>query len=325
MPESLAEQEKSGQPFRFQLVKSEIAAGVATLTLNRPDAMNALNPELVAQFTQAFDEAAARGDVRAIVIAGAGKAFVAGADIRFFVRQMQKQDLGPVRAFTEGGQSLLRRMEECPKPVLAKLDGLSLGGGSELALACQAIVATERGSLGFPETGIGIYPGLGGTQRTTRRIGVGLAKYLILTGEPISAADAIAIGLIDEMVPATEIDAALARRAAAPRAEHVPPGDLPEPWRTRAEFFARTRVDAILAGRSETGGNADLERAVEKVRRKAPIALRLAEQLIEEGARTTLAEGLAMELAHLEEIFRTEDAREALSSLVSGRPEFHGR
>ena len=325
MPESLTEQEESGQPFRFQLVKSEIAAGVATLTLNRPDAMNALNPEIVAQLTQAFDDAAARDEVRAIVIAGAGKAFVAGADIRFFVRQMRQQDLAPVRAFTESGQSLFRRLAECPKPVLAKLDGLSLGGGSELALACHAIVATERGSLGFPETGIGIYPGLGGTQRTARRIGVGLTKYLILTGEPISAADAAAIGLIDEIVPATEIDAALARRAAAPRADRVPTGELPEPWRARAEFFTRTGVEAILAGRSETGGNADLERAVEKVRRKAPIALRLAERLIEEGAHTTLADGLAMELAHLEEIFRTEDALEGLSSLGTRRPVFHGR
>jgi enoyl-CoA hydratase/3-hydroxyacyl-CoA dehydrogenase len=325
LPESLAEQEASGQPFRFQLVKSETAAGVATLTLNRPDAMNALNPELVAQLTQAFDEAAAREDVRAIVIAGAGKAFVAGADVRFMVRQIQQHDLAPVRAFTESGQTLLRRLSQCPKPVLAKLDGLSLGGGSELALACHAIVATERGSLGFPETGIGIYPGLGGTQRTARRIGVGLAKYLILTGEPIAAADAVTIGLIDELAPATEIDAALARRATGPAPERILPGELPGPWRARADFFARTRVDAILAGRSETAGDPDLERAVEKVRRKAPIALRLAERLIEEGARTTLAEGLAMELAHLEEIFRTEDALEGLSSLGSRRPVFHGR
>jgi enoyl-CoA hydratase/carnithine racemase len=100
---------------------------------------------------------------------------------------------------------------------------------------------------------------------------------------------------------------------------------LPEPWRTRSEFFARTRVEAILAGRSETAGNADLERAVEKVRRKAPVASRLAERLIEEGARTNLADGLAMELAHLEEIFRTEDALEGLSSLGARRPVFHGR
>ena len=277
------------------------------------------------QLSHAFDEAAAREDVQAMVLAGSGKAFVAGADIRFFVRQMERDDLAPVRSFTEAGQNLLRRIETCNKPVLAKLDGLSLGGGSELALACHAIVATERGSLGFPETGIGIYPGLGGTQRTPRRAGVGVAKYLILTGDALPAAEALCLGLVDDVVPAAEIDATLARRAAAGGGERRRPDEpLPQPWRKRAEFFARTRVQDMLDGNADTGGDADLERAVKLVRRKAPVALRLAEQLIEEGSRAALDEGLAMELGRLEEIFRTKDAYEGLSSLGTRRPEFQG-
>jgi enoyl-CoA hydratase/carnithine racemase len=174
---------------------------------------------------------------------------------------MDLDDLAPVRSFTEAGQNLLRRIETCNKPVLAKLDGLSLGGGSELALACHAIVATERGSLGFPETGIGIYPGLGGTQRTPRRAGVGVAKYLILTGDTLPAAEALCLGLVDEVVPAAEIDAALARRAAAGGgARRRPDEPLPQPWRKRAEFFARTRVQDMLDGKADTGGDADLVR-----------------------------------------------------------------
>jgi len=238
---------------------------------------------------------------------------------------MDRDDLAPVRSFTEAGQDLLRRIETCNKPVLAKLDGLSLGGGSELALACHAIVATERGSLGFPETGIGIYPALGGTQRTPRRAGVGVAKYLILTGDTLPAVEALRLGLVDDVVPAAEIDAALARRAAAGGGERRRPDEpLPQPWRQRAEFFARTRVQDMLDGNADTGGDADLERAVKLVRRKAPVALRLAEQLIEEGSRATLDEGLALELGRLEEIFHTKDAYEGLSSLGTRRPEFQG-
>lgn len=325
LPRSLVQQESAGTPFPIQLVKTEVQDGIATLSIQRPDAMNALNPQVMEQLSHAFDEAAAREDVQAMVLAGSGKAFVAGADIRFFVRQMDRDDLAPVRSFTEAGQNLLRRIETCNKPVLAKLDGLSLGGGSELALACHAIVATERGSLGFPETGIGIYPGLGGTQRTPRRAGVGVAKYLILTGDTLPAAEALCLGLVDEVVPVAEIDAALARRAAAGGGERRRPDEpLPQPWRKRAEFFARTRVQDMLDGKADTGGDADLERAVKLVRRKAPVALRLAEQLIEEGSRATLDQGLAMELDHLEEIFRTKDAYEGLSSLGTRRPEFQG-
>ncbi len=326
LPSFLADQESRGHAVPIRLVKSEVENGIATLTIQRPDAMNTLNPAVMTQLSAAYDDAVQRDDVRAIVLAGSGKAFVAGADIRFFVRQIDKKDLGPVRVFTEACQDLLHRFEHSPKPVIAKLDGLSLGGGSEMALACHSIVATERGSLGFPETGIGIYPGLGGTQRTPRRAGIGIAKYLILTGASLPAAEALALGLVDEVVPASEIDEAIARRVDAGGGERSRPVEpLPEPWRRRAEYFARNKVKSIREGGADTGGDADLDRAVKKVKTKAPIALDLAERLIEEGSRKTLDEGLAMELSHLEEIFRTEDAYEGLSSLGRRRPEFHGK
>jgi len=325
LPRSLTQQESAATPFPIRLVKTQVQDGIATLSIQRPDAMNALNPQVMEQLSRAFDEAVARDDVMALVLAGSGKAFVAGADIRFFVRQIDRDDLAPVRSFTEAGQDLLRRIETCKKPVLAKLDGLSLGGGSELALACHAIVATERGSLGFPETGIGIYPGLGGTQRSPRRAGIGVAKYLILTGDSLPAAEALRLGLVDDVVPAAKMDATLARRASAGGGERRQPEEpLPQPWGKRAEFFARTRVQDMLDGNADTAGDADLERAVKLVRRKAPVALRLAEQLIEEGFRATLDEGLAMELSRLEEIFHTKDAYEGLSSLGTRRPEFQG-
>ena len=106
-----------------------------------------------------------------------------------------------IAEFTRRGQALLRAFETCPKPVIARLQGLALGGGVELALACHQIIATPKATLAFPETGIGIYPGLGGTQRTTRRVGRGLAKWLVLTGQTVSAEEALAIGLVDAVVP----------------------------------------------------------------------------------------------------------------------------
>ena len=137
-------------------MRSEVTDGIATLTINRPDAMNALNEAVFAQLETAFHAAAANPAVRGIVIAGSGKAFVAGADIRYFVRHIEAGTIDAIAEFTRRGQSLLRAIETCAKPVIARLHGMALGGGVELALACHAILATPKASLAFPETGIGI-------------------------------------------------------------------------------------------------------------------------------------------------------------------------
>ena len=137
--------------------------------------MNALNEAVISQLREAFQRAAADPATSGIVIAGAGRSFVAGADIRFFIQNIERGDLDRIVRFTEQCQALLLEIQNCPKPVVARVHGLALGGGVELALACDYIVAAPGASLGFPETGIGIYPGLGGTQRTTQtdRAGAG--------------------------------------------------------------------------------------------------------------------------------------------------------
>lgn len=159
VPALLESQAATGKPFPIRLVRSEIEEGIATLTINRPDALNALNPEVVRQLTKAFHAAAIDPEVRAIVLAGSGKAFVAGADLKFFVDALARDDFASIHTFTRQGQDLLLSFAQCPKPVIAWVDGLSLGGGSEMALACDWIVASPRGSMGFPETGIGDLPG----------------------------------------------------------------------------------------------------------------------------------------------------------------------
>jgi enoyl-CoA hydratase/3-hydroxyacyl-CoA dehydrogenase len=182
-PKLLEEQARKGEPFPIQVVKTRKADGLGQVILYRPDAMNALDEETMGQLEAAIRELSQDPEVQGIVLKGAGKAFVAGADVKFFVEAMDAGDYERIRAFTERGHRILEAIDQCPKPVIAQLDGVALGGGFELALAADYIVATEKGAMGFPETGIGIYPGLGGTQRTSRRIGVGLTRFLVLTGQ----------------------------------------------------------------------------------------------------------------------------------------------
>jgi enoyl-CoA hydratase/3-hydroxyacyl-CoA dehydrogenase len=317
-------QADSDKPFEFQLVRLSVEDGIAEITLNRPDALNALNETLVSQLEQAFDEADGRSDVGTIVLRGAGKAFVAGADIKFFVRNLDAGTVDRIREFTERAQSLYRRIDESDKLVICRLDGLALGGGSELALCADVILATDRGMLGFPETGIGIYPGLGGTQRTSRRIGIPLTRWLVLTGSTVDAKAARAIGLVDEIVPVEEMGARIREIHRSGPANGRAATSLPEDLDEISRFFQEADTEALIEGTTKSS-HPRVAKEAGKVRHKAPIATRIADQLIRDGADKELEEGLAMELSHLEEIFGTQDAYEGLSSLGRKRPAFHGR
>jgi enoyl-CoA hydratase / 3-hydroxyacyl-CoA dehydrogenase len=322
VPRTLAEHAQAGKPFRFTLVRSDVADGIATLTINRPDALNALNEAVLAQLEEAFGNASRDPSVRGIVIAGSGKAFVAGADIRFFVRNIESGTLDNIATFTERGQALLRAIETCQKPVVARVQGLALGGGVELALACHRIVATPKASLAFPETGIGIYPGLGGTQRTTRRIGTGLTKWLVFSGQMIGADEALAIGLIDRIVPYERLDDAIAELIAEGPVATRRPHPMPDTHQALATFFDRHDPEALWNGSATLPDDPRLVKAVTRVSSKAPIALRIAGELIDRGAALPLEEGLRLELSRLREIFSTKDAYEGLSSLGKRQPVF---
>jgi len=324
VPKLLAEQAKSGKSFAFRLVRKEVRDGVAWLTVNRPDAMNALNEAVVSQLHDAFREAAADRQVHGIVIAGAGKGFIAGADIRFFVRHIENDDLDRIVNFTRAGHDLLNEIDDCPKPVVARMHGLALGGGLELALACDRIVASSKAALAFPETGIGICPGLGGTQRTTRRVGRGLTRWLVFTGQTLPAEEAAAIGLVDRAVAPEDLDAAVLEAVEQGPVETRKPATPPDSYRALATLFESADPDALREGRIDAGDDRRLQKAVARVGAKAPIALRIAGRLIDEGAGRSLQEGLKMELDHLVEIFGTKDAYEGLSSLGRKRPEFKG-
>jgi enoyl-CoA hydratase/3-hydroxyacyl-CoA dehydrogenase len=324
VPGDLSLQWRANTPFPFTYVKSETKDGVATLTVHRPDAMNALNEAVVAQLHAAFKKAAGDSKVKGIVIAGSGKAFIAGADIRFFVRNIESGDLERIVDFTKAGHALLHDIDTCAKPVVARLHGLALGGGLELAQACDILIATPRASFAFPETGIGIYPGLGGTQRPTRRIGVGLTRWLVFTGQTLSPEEALAIGFIDKVVPHEQLDAACRAAIAEGIRPHARPTLAPK-HKALESLFAGNDSETLRQGKADVKGDEALAKAMKRVGFKAPIALRLAGKLIESGAKVPLAEGLQMELAHLVEIFSTKDAYEGLSTLGKKAPVFEGR
>ncbi len=185
----------------YELLTFDVADRIATITVNRPDKLNALNDALVDELRIAIAEARRRHDVGAILLTGAGRAFVAGADIGELIDQSALE--GKRRAVR--GQQVFRRFETSPKPTLAAINGFALGGGCELAMACHLRIASETAKFGQPEVKLGITPGYGGSQRLPRLVGKGRALQLLLTGEMIDAAEAYRIGLVNQVVPAAEL------------------------------------------------------------------------------------------------------------------------
>lgn len=188
---------------------------IATIIINRPQSLNALNPDVLQGLVLAMDKVSRNSEVRVIVISGEGKkAFVAGADIHSMAQ------LGPraIADYVELGQRVMRTIEMASVPVIAAMNGYALGGGLELALSCDIIVASHSARLGQPEVNLGIIPGFGGTQRLIQRCGIGATRRLVYTGDVIDAEEALSIGLVDKVCPPEELDTVvrdLAKKIAA--------------------------------------------------------------------------------------------------------------
>jgi len=326
MPQILADQKAIGKPFSFNFVDLAIKDGIATITLNRPEAMNALNETIVAQLETCFTEAEKDPAVKAVVFQGAGKAFVAGADIRYFVEKIKAAKIADIVDFTRKGHELLLKIETAAKPTIALLDGLSMGGGSELALACRAIVATPAGSMAFPETGIGIYPGLGGMLRLARQVGPELAKYYVFTGASLSAADMLALGIAVRLCGPGEVPATLAVLLQEELPDKYRPRDIPPQFVPYRRLGSPSNIAGLLAGKMPEGVADDIAaRTLKSVGFKAPLALKISNEIIDAQAGRPMADAVAIELGRLAEIFSSADALEGLSALGRKRPEFKGK
>ena len=315
-------------PMQFSLVDVVVEDGVATVRLNRPEAMNALNETLVAQLGSALDELNAREDVSTIILEGAGKAFVAGADVKFFVDKIRADAISDIYDFTAFGHEVLGKLENSDKITIALTTGLALGGGLELALACDYRIGTRRTQFRFPETSIGIYPGLGGTQRTPRICGIEAARFAILAGNFLDAGSAAALGLLTHLVEASDVASTVDElvESGKPTDKYpAAPADSTHPTAAFAlAFYSNENMATLAAGECPEGFDAAdkmVSRQLKSLSRTAPIALALASELLDGAVETgdDLDAGLALELAGLTELFGSADALEGLSALIESR------
>lgn len=223
----------------YQNFRIEIDGRVAIVTIDRPQALNAMSQTMMEDFGHIMTELADSSDIGAIVLTGAGeKAFMAGGDIA----GMQPLNPFEARAVALKAQEIYRRIENSPTPVICALNGYVLGGGCELAMACDIRIAAEHARFGQPEVKIGIIPGFGGTQRLSRLVGLGAARMMIYTGEMINAAEALRIGLVDRVVPAADL--------------------LPEAKKLAAAIAEKSAIAIGLAKQAISNGSSmDLDRA----------------------------------------------------------------
>lgn len=182
-------------------IKVNIEGSVAIITMNRPKALNALNNQTLDELNAIIDSISADGNILGVIITGEGKGFVAGADIV----QMQPYKAEEGRNYAEYAQGTFNKIEALGKPVIAAVNGYALGGGCELSMSCDLRIASDRAIFGQPEVNLGVIPCFGGTQRLPRLIGSGRAKELIFTGRMVKADEAVAIGLVNKVVPAEEL------------------------------------------------------------------------------------------------------------------------
>lgn len=182
---------------RYEITENK----VAVVTISRPEALNALNTQVIAELEQTVDMIEKNSDLSAMILTGEGRSFVAGADIG----EQYPLDLSRGREWGQRGSAVMRRIEKLAIPTIAAVNGFALGGGCEIAMACDIILASEKAKFGQPEVGLGITPGFSGTQRLPRRVGAAMAKELIFSGKMISAVEAERIGLANHVYPADEL------------------------------------------------------------------------------------------------------------------------
>lgn len=185
-----------------QTLLTELSEGIFTITINRPDKLNALNQLVLKELDEVFDHVNENDEIRGVILTGAGsKAFVAGADISEFASFTSEQ----AKKLSESGHRIFNKIESTSKPVIAAVNGFALGGGCELAMACHLRIASENARFGQPEINLGLIPGYGGTQRLPRYIGKGRALEMLLTGDMLSAQEAFALNLVNQVTSPEEL------------------------------------------------------------------------------------------------------------------------
>ncbi len=275
------------------MIDIEKKDNIALITINNPP-MNVLCTGLLQELSEALEDMEKATDIGAVVLTGAGRAFVAGADIK----EMKDLDKEGGKEFASLGQGTLNKLEKLPVPVIAAVNGFALGGGTEISLACDIRIASEAAKFGQPEVNLGVIPGFGGTQRLSRLVGSGKAKELIYTGDIIDAETALSIGLAQQLVEGYKKDDG----GNTIKNEKGKPVQDNEPV-----------VEAAM-------------KMAAKIVSKGPVAIKHSKLAINRGLDMTLSEGLDLEAEKFSELFETEDRKEGMEAFVEKRkPEFKGR
>ncbi len=328
LPDFFGVKATTGHGWEFNFVDVVQNGKTATIRLNRPEAMNALNETIVAQLGAVLDDLNSDSSIDTIVLEGAGKAFVAGADVKFFVDKIRANSFPEIYNFTANGHKVLDKLENSSKTTIALTTGLALGGGLELALACDYRIGTRRSQFRFPETSIGIYPGLGGTQRTVRICGIEAARWAVLAGNFVDSNTAYALGILTHLVEPAEVNTIVEQIGGQGKPVNKYPGTPLNANHPVVEFAQSFYNDAnmhdLLSGSCPNGFDSEdknVGRQLKSLSRTAPIALQMAHDLLNRAVETgsDIDSGLASELADLETIFGTSDALEGLSALIEGR------
>lgn len=293
------------------MLRAKIDAGIARIIIERPT----LNESLLRRLIETFDEVLGDDHVSAILLCGEKEHFLLGADLPFFVRSIAAGNLERVLGFTRDAHQLLERIAASTKPITAWVEGAAMGAGLEIALACHRIIASPGARFALPETSLGIYPGMGGTQRTPRRIGTGLAKWLIYTGATVRAQQAAEIGLVDDIQAGSPV-------WLEANSERNDPC-LGERFQALDHLFRNSTVDQLLDPQLPTD-SPSLARAVIDVCQNAPLAVRLAESIINSGVDLPLRDAIEVEYRGLRQVFATDDAMTGMLSFGKSRPSFRG-
>ena len=265
----------------MEFVLYEQKGQIATITINRPKALNALNSAVLDELNEVID-AVDLNEVRCLILTGAGeKSFVAGADIG----EMSSLTKAEGEAFGKKGNDVFRKLETLPIPVIAAINGFALGGGCEIAMSCDIRICSDNAVFGQPEVGLGITPGFGGTQRLARLVSPGMAKQLIYTARNIKAAEALRIGLVNQVVSA-EVD--------------------------EAGNVTKTAQEAVVAAAKKMAAGIAMQ---------APIAVRNCKKAINEGLNVDMDQAIVIEEKLFGDCFETEDQKAGMGNFLKPKEE----
>ncbi|MEW5820957.1 MAG: 3-hydroxyacyl-CoA dehydrogenase/enoyl-CoA hydratase family protein [Cyanobacteriota bacterium] len=293
---------------------------VAKIQLWRPDALNALSENLLKELENNLQTAIEDENVKLITINGSPKVFSAGADLKFFIHCLEKSNFEAIYEYTELAHKVLLKISASPKPVIALIDGIALGGGLELALACHFILATEKSNFRFPETSIGLFPGFGGTQKLPKRVGFELAKYLILLGINVTAKEALDFGLVDKVVK-NKLEARdfifnivkdndISNESLIMTYKEM--GEISEEIQKNIKLLRN--VDLLISRKLISSRAKEMIQAFEN---KPIQAITIANNLIDKSKKISIEEGMNLEMSYVKEIFKQPQLVNSFKDLLN--------